>query len=55
MAFSLLPAPYMAAHMAVRAYEAPVQDSWERVVRTRMRSLAGAGAGQGVGVGAKAR
>jgi hypothetical protein len=38
IAFSLLPAPYMAAHMAVRTYEAPLQDAYARVVLSRPRA-----------------
>lgn len=38
MAFSLLPAPYMAAHMAVRTYEAPLQDAYARVMQSRPRA-----------------
>lgn len=38
IAFSLLPAPYMAAHMAVRAYEAPLQDAYARVVLSRPKA-----------------
>jgi hypothetical protein len=36
--FALLPAPYLAAHMAVRAYEAPLQDAFIRVVLARPRA-----------------
>ncbi|KAF8316381.1 hypothetical protein DL93DRAFT_2226912 [Clavulina sp. PMI_390] len=41
IAFSLLPPPYMAAHMAVRTYEAPLQDAYTRVVVGRPRPTLG--------------
>lgn len=36
-AFGLFPPPYLAAHMAVRAYESPLQDSFARVVSLRIK------------------
>ncbi|KAF8335828.1 uncharacterized protein EI90DRAFT_3287740 [Cantharellus anzutake] len=36
-AFGLFPPPYLAAHMAVRAHESPLQDSFARVVSLRVK------------------
>lgn len=47
--FALLPAPYMAAHMAVRTYESPLQDAFARVVLVRPRKASNSTGGSGRG------